>query len=177
MSILPKGQTLLNTPRLILDGQVLSFVNKYKYLGTITVNSMSDNDDIERQMRSLYVRINMLLRQFNLCSFDVKLMLFNAFCTNMYCSAMWCDFKVSTMNRIRVAYNNSFRKLICLPRWCSASAMFAFHSVLSFNELQRKIVFNFRQRILQSCNLLIQDVVSVVCFKSSLWRHWCSILY
>ena len=47
---------------------------------------MNDKDDIMKQMRGLYARANSVLRKFVACSFEVKLRLFQAFCTSFYCA-------------------------------------------------------------------------------------------
>ena len=43
-----------------------------------------DDDDILRQMHTLYIRSNKLLPTFHYCSIDVKLELFRSFCTSFY---------------------------------------------------------------------------------------------
>ena len=63
----------------MLDGSNICFVNKYKYLGMITMHDTSDTEDMSRQLRSFYARINFILRNFNKCSLEVKQMLFNTF--------------------------------------------------------------------------------------------------
>ena len=143
----------------------------------ITMHDMSDADDMTRQLRSFYARINFIIRNFNACSLEVKQLLFNTFCTNMYCAHLWCGYKKSNLQRLMVAYNNCFRKLLYLPRSCSASGMFASHCIPSFNELWRKGIFNFKKRLSSSTNSLVHKVLSFVMFKSSLWTHWYSILY
>ena len=64
MLILPRGYKLHNIPILTINSHELSFVNKYKYLGIITLNTFMDDEDISRQMRSLYIRGNLLSRNF-----------------------------------------------------------------------------------------------------------------
>ena len=43
----------------------------------------------------------------------------------MYCSAMWFDTTKYAMKKLKVAYNNSLRRLLSLPTYNSASEMFA----------------------------------------------------
>ena len=43
----------------------------------------------------------------------------------MYCSHVWIDYKKSVFSKIRVAYNNVFRRILKLPTISSASHMFA----------------------------------------------------
>ncbi len=53
-----------------------------KYLGHIIYNEMSDDDYMHRQRRKLYAQANMLMRQFYMCSDQVKINLFRAYCTS-----------------------------------------------------------------------------------------------
>ena len=63
-----------------LGNNVLEYQEKVKYLGVLLNDKLNDNDDIMKQMRGLYARANSVLRKFA-CSFEVKLRLFQAFCT------------------------------------------------------------------------------------------------
>ena len=109
MLILPRGYKLHNIPILTINSHELSFVNKYKYLGIITLNTFMDDEDISRQMRSWYIRGNLLSRNFGFCSDTVKVQLFKTFCSIMYCSHLWSSFKKCTLNKLRVAYNNCLK--------------------------------------------------------------------
>ena len=60
----------------------------------------------------------------------------------MYCSAMWFDTTKSAMKKLKVAYNNSLRRLLCLPTYNSASEMFAVLNIPSLGALLRKFAFN-----------------------------------
>ena len=56
----------------------------------------------------------MLIRNFKTCSNEVKCHLFKTFCSNIYCSTLWCRFTDESMRRLKVAYNRIFRILIFL---------------------------------------------------------------
>ena len=60
---------------------------------------------------------------------------------------LWCDFKNETLRRLIVGYNLSFRIIMNYLQHCSASGMFIYNDVLSFNELWRKSIYGLRQRI------------------------------
>ena len=62
-------------PEFYLGNNVLSIVDKIKYLGHIISAELSDDEDIYRQCRMLYAQANTLLRKFGYCSEDVKLSL------------------------------------------------------------------------------------------------------
>jgi len=52
------------------------FVNRFKYLGHIVTDSLSDDDDILREVKNLFVCTNTLLRKFHKCSVSVKIVLY-----------------------------------------------------------------------------------------------------
>ena len=51
-------------PQFALD-QKLEFVTSFKYLGHVLMNNMSDSADIEREMRNMFTRCNMLISHLN----------------------------------------------------------------------------------------------------------------
>ena len=76
-----KGCTI---PNFKLNGIILHVVASYKYLGHYITDDLSDDDDINRQRRTLFVQGNIILRKFNMCSLGVKLTLFCTYCSPMY---------------------------------------------------------------------------------------------
>ena len=50
----------------------------------------------------------------------------------MYCSSMWFDSTVTSMKKLKIAYNNGFRRLLNLPKYNSASEMFVNLNIPSF---------------------------------------------
>ena len=76
-------------PRIYLNGNVLQYVNTYKYLGCIISNDLKDDNDIKKTLRGIYARSNMLIRRFYNCSSSVKKLLFKTYCTNLYCAHLW----------------------------------------------------------------------------------------
>ncbi len=79
---------ITNLPRVYLAGVLLEYVERYKYLGMI-IHVRNGDYDITRQLRSIILRTNILLRTFSRCSNEVKLRLFQSYCTNLYCSHLW----------------------------------------------------------------------------------------
>ena len=80
MSILPKCLKLRNDIQMRLYDDVLPCVHTHKYLGFNINSDVSADDDINRQMRSFYIRSNYLVRNFGICSTSVKTQLFGAYC-------------------------------------------------------------------------------------------------
>ena len=76
-------------PPIMLEGKELKFVTEFKYLGHIILHDFRDDTDIDREIRSIFFRANMLVRKFGKCSAAVKITLFKSYCLNMYDSALW----------------------------------------------------------------------------------------
>ena len=98
-----------------------------------------------RQMRLLYAKSNTLLRTFSHCSSDVKVTLFQSYCTALYCPFLWNDYRKSTFSKIRVAFNNAYRKIFFfgLPKRSGANAMYATHNICNFETILRKNISTY----------------------------------
>ena len=71
-------------PNFVLHDDVLPVKSKVKYLGHIISDTLTDDEDMARQRRSLYVQGNIISRRFTMCSPTVKTMLFRTYCTSIY---------------------------------------------------------------------------------------------
>ena len=90
----------------------------------------------------------------------------------MFNSTTYC------LNKLRVSYNNSCRRLLRLPMRNSASGMFVQCKMLSFGGLLRKSILAFRGRIQSSNNSIIKRMVnSVAPLVSNVWKWWRTTLY
>ena len=115
---------------MLTGSDALKYVSDTKNLGFSFCDSNSDDNDMLRQMRSLYAKSNKLLRTFSHCSTDVKLTLFKSYCTTLYCPFLWNSYRKSTFNKIRVAYNNVYRNIFDLPKKSSASEMYVIYNII-----------------------------------------------
>ena len=82
MCIRSKNYKDLQPTNQFLNGVVLDWVDQYKYLGAVLKSDMSDNRDMERQIRFLYCQGNSLIRKFSKCTDhvkNVKIQLFSEF--------------------------------------------------------------------------------------------------
>ena len=159
MYIVGKGQRWnSDEPALFLGKDRLSMVSEYCYLGHIICNNLKDNSDIDKQIRSLYCRANSLKRKFKHCSEAVLCLLFKTFCSTIYCSGLWCAYTNVSWNRIRTAYNNSFRIMLGLPKYCSATDMFVSRNVDTFDAYIRKQYFSLRTRLYNCNNVYVNTI-------------------
>ena len=89
-------------------------------------------------MRSVYARSNRILRMFSHCSIYVKIVLFNSYCIPLYCSYLWTDYRKTYFSKIRVAFNNAYRRIFGLSNRSSANAMYANYNICNFETTLRK---------------------------------------
>ena len=54
-----------NIPKFYLNGNSISMVDEFKYLGHLICNNLSDKADIERQRKKIYAQGNSLIRNFH----------------------------------------------------------------------------------------------------------------
>ena len=98
----------------------------------------------------------MLLRKFVKCLPDVKCYLFKTYCCNLYCAPFWYDSTKTAMKNLKVAYNNSLRRLLGLLSHNSAISMFVNLNIPSFRELLRQ--YDFKNRLETSDNVIIRGI-------------------
>ncbi|XP_039749996.1 uncharacterized protein LOC120626498 [Pararge aegeria] len=140
-------------PIITLKGAVLNRVTQFKYLGHYLTEDLKDHVDKERERRSLAVKCNMLARRFARCSKEVK---------------------VTALNTLRVQYNNGFRILLGLPRFCSASGMFAQERIDDFYAIIRKKTASLLTRLRSSSNSILNMLAGK--FDSPILQHFMSVL-
>ena len=136
--VLKPNRFKLYCPAVYLNGNIIDYVEKTKYLGYMFTNDKQDDVEMLRQLRLLYLRSNKIIRMFYFCKIDVKLELFRSFCTSFYCCYLWTGYKKSTFNRLRVAFKNAYRRILDLPWRCSASEMYATYGIYNLEAIKRK---------------------------------------
>ena len=87
------------------------------------------------------------------------------------------QYKKDTVRKLQVGYNHAFRRIMKYDRTCSASGMFVANGVMSFNELWRKSLYNFKQRVTKSNNFIVNHVYNFTRATSKIWKNSDHILY
>ena len=149
-----------------------------KYLGVLITNDLCDDHDINRHLRYLYCVGNILRLKFYNCSSQVKNVLFRSYCMSMYSVHLWCKFKISSLNCVRIAYNNSFKILHNIPRQESARNRQIQFNTKTFDALLRNYLYLFLKRCNNSSNVYISCLMSSdALYKSIFWINYNNILY
>ncbi len=96
-----------------LDGSNIIGVKTDKHLGhLIGLNSM--HESVESSIKELYSNVNVLLKQFNYVSPDIKYSLFKTFCMSVYGCQLW-NFEDPYCEHFYTAWRKAIRHLLGLP--------------------------------------------------------------
>ena len=98
----------------------------------------------------------MIVSNFRKCNSECKRQLFKAFCYNLYGCALWSTFRAAGYRKIKIAHNDIFRSQLNVPRWESASTLFAEHMVKNLDAIVRTAMHSLMARLLASANPLVQ---------------------
>ena len=178
MCVKPAGCKTLYIPNVTLNDSIVRKVHVEKYLGFIITDDCLDNNHIIHEMRNTYARGGMLLRNFKHCSVEVKIKLYQAYCSNVYCCGLISAYHKKVINKLRVAFNKIFKSLLCKPIRSSASTLFVNMNVDNFLVRRRKLVNSFLRSVRSSVNNIIACVFSSSFFNNcKLKKEWDFILY
>ena len=177
MVITPQNLTI-EMPTLTVNNKVIPIVDKESYLGYNLTNDCKDNEAILKEKGSIYARGNMLLQKFKHCSDNVKIELFKAFCSSIYCCAVWSCFDKMFMDDLHVAHNNIFRLFFTLQQPCSVSYHFRQRNVSNFPLIRRKQCCSLFKRILESTNSLVHCLADSIHFvQSKIFMAWANDIF
>ena len=134
--------------------------------------------DMKRQIRSIYARGNMLVSRFGNCSTNVKNWLFRSYFSNAYGSQTWTNYRKAAYQKVRVAYNDVYRRLFNIPRGESISAIFVRNHIDSFCTIRRKIMYSLKCRLYKIGNVFIKSIIESDQFASSaIYKEWQTSLH
>jgi len=150
--------TGLVTPDLSIGGSNIEFVEKWPYLGhMISLNLISDDDDVSLRRQSLNGQINTVLCRFGRLDPTVKNRLFQAYCSSHYGSELWnldsdkiTEYCSTWRKGLRRIWNChiSFAVITCLQ----------FQALVRYDEMCRRIL-NFITTCYSSDATLIRFVI------------------
>ena len=168
----------VRTQDFYMGGVPIVTVEQVKYLGHYITEDPTNDVDIARQNRALCCQGNMVLHKFHMCSVDVKLALFRAYCTSMYCSHLWWSFRKETMTRFVTCYHNLLKRALGLSKFGSTSATCAYFRVSSCEAVIRGLVYRFMTRVETRTN----GIMSAIClsrlrYQSKIRRSWIGRFY
>ena len=151
---------------IFINGIIYEFANEVKYLGVMINSSFKTTIDVQRQTRNFYARANLLIRNFRYCTNNVKCYLFQSYCTSMYCCQLWFNSNKGSLKKLKTSYNSALRRFRVINKPYSASQMIVSRGILSFDELLRKSIDRFVERIENSTSSIIH-----ACLSSSVFLY------
>ena len=166
-----------NNPSFKLNSNFIENVNDFKYLGHFITDNLSDKLDIERQRRKLYAQGNSLIRKFYMCTLETKLMLFNTYCSSMYCVQLWTDYTATSIKKLHTAYHNVLKQFIGVSRREYTSPICVNLNIKTCQAVIRNLVYKMTMRLRHSKNSIIEAIYPRCFYASPMWRHWRSLLY
>ena len=127
----------------------MSFVPNFKYLH-ITDNKLQDDDEVYRELKCLFTRINILIRHFSHCSFNVKLRLFSSFCICFYDIALWRHVKYTAVRKLKSAYVKYLKMFFNFLKYSSVTEMFLQLGIPTFCTIYHNAQYRFYKCIKKS---------------------------
>jgi len=175
----PKKYKQPSPSNVFLNGVRVQFFDQVKYLGVwINASLKDDDDDIQRQVKSLYCAANKLRGTFDQCSPAVKNTLFHAYCMPIYARQLWSKYTQTSMKRLRAAYNNAYRIMHIIPRNVSVRPHQVSHCVRTFDAVLRTNLYRCFIRCTSSSNFFIRSLqMSDAFYKSSFFLNYSTLLY
>ena len=108
-------------------------MSQFKYLGYIINNNGCDDLDIQREIRNLFIRTNVLKRKFACCSLHVKKVVFKAFCMCFYDIALWSSSSVGSLDKLHSCYNKCIKLFFGYRRFSSLTTALLETGIPSFD--------------------------------------------
>ena len=121
---------------------------------------------------------NSLIRKFYMCTIDVKITLFQSFCSPLYTAHLWTNYSRNDILKLYRAYHNTFKLFLGVPKREHTSPIFAVLNVKTCQGVIRNLIFRFMVRLKESSNTIMRAICSSsIYYQSTIWKHWRSLLY
>ena len=119
---------------------------------------LKDDDDIQRQVKSLYCVANKLRGTFDQCSPAVRNTLLRAYSMPVYACQLRSKYTQTSMKRVRAAYNDVYRIIHYIPGNISVRPHQVSHCVRTFDAFLRNKLYRFCMRCTSSSNFFIRSL-------------------
>ena len=149
-------------PQFSIAGNFLQFVKVFKYLGHVITDTLSDEDDLQREIRSLFTRIFNIVRLFAKCSSVVKIASFKAYCICLYDAGLWSRYKFGSFNKLSSSYNKYMKLFFGYKRRDSVTQIVFDLALPSFNTIVHSSKTALSLSWSNSCNAIVNHVHSLL---------------
>ena len=141
----------------ILGGDRLEVVSKYKYLGHIITNDCTDNEDIKFRLREFYSKFNTVFRNFIKVDIQTFMFLFKSYCLPCYGLNIWNVVEQKNKQIFKVfegAFSNALKKMVGAPIFSSSHVVADKCKQLLFKHHLAVLQIRYIKRIMKSNNLI-----------------------
>ena len=156
--------------------QLLPFLyyqsNAHQIWWECCASELPDDDDVNREIRNLFVRTNILARRYGKCSTSVKLVLFRAYCMCLYDVGLCRHYSITVFNKLRSCHNKCVKIFFGFTRRYSVTEMLAELNLTSLDSLYNKCVNSFKYRISVNLNALVMHLNSLNMFGLPLYSQY-----
>ena len=147
MASWPRSYTQCVLPSVVLGMAFLTFFVEAGYLGHNIRSKPKHKSDFYKQVKKLNTIRSFLIRKFDNCTKKGKCELFRAHCSALHCSSLWCSYNLSMYCKLKVSHNDILRRLLGVPRYTSARALFVNKRQDNVDVVIRKQCYNLKRRI------------------------------
>jgi len=150
-------------PQFKFGDSSLNYVERFKYLGHFIADTLCDDFDIQREIRNLFTRSNILARRFAKCSIDVKVTLFKAYCINLYDAGLWRNYSKGTLSKLLSCYHKCIKFVFGFKRRDSITGLLFELGLPSFNTIIHNSAVIVSRSLFNSCNPIVchlKDILS-----------------
>jgi len=120
---------------------------------------------VDRDIRNLFVRSNILIRRFSKCSLDVKRTLFKAYCICLYNTALWCNYNIGSLRKLSSCYNKCVKLFFGYKRYDSVTRMLFEIGIPSFDTIMHNNLVSFSRccHVCSNYNAIVNYFVHLKC--------------
>ena len=104
-----------------INGKIIDQVESVKYLGIVFQHNLCVLKDIERAQSSFLRQFYGFFSKFSNANLQLRLRLFNMYCTSFYGSSLWSDLSGASRayKAIGISYHKAIKKILRVPYWYS----------------------------------------------------------
>jgi hypothetical protein len=146
-----------------------------KYLGIFLSDEYTDDESVMKCIRGIFARGNLNKKKVSQCNSDVKIKLFQSYCSNLYCCSLWNVFKQQSYPKVTISHNKEFRFISNCDRQDSIPRQFVRFNVPNCDVIRTKAIFSLYKKILCGSNELIFSILILVSFGLNIFyfdRKW-----
>ena len=110
-------------------------MTEFKYLGHVITDNLTDDADMQQEVRNLFVRTNILRHRFYKRSVAVKRILFKSYCICLYDAALWSRYNKGSLRKLSSCYNKCVKLFFGYKRFDSVTNVLMETGMPSFNTL------------------------------------------